>query len=56
MGNPVYTGTSLLTGPLEADQYVLSQLLEDAVNSKPPLPVSWRPPSFPTAKPNWPVL
>jgi aspartyl-tRNA(Asn)/glutamyl-tRNA(Gln) amidotransferase subunit B len=33
MGSPVFTGTSLLTGPLEADQYVLSQLLEDAVNS-----------------------
>jgi aspartyl-tRNA(Asn)/glutamyl-tRNA(Gln) amidotransferase subunit B len=33
MGAPVFTGTSLLTGPLEADQYVLSQLLEDAVNS-----------------------
>jgi aspartyl-tRNA(Asn)/glutamyl-tRNA(Gln) amidotransferase subunit B len=33
MGTPVFTGTSLLTGPLEADQYVLSQLLEDAVNS-----------------------
>jgi aspartyl-tRNA(Asn)/glutamyl-tRNA(Gln) amidotransferase subunit B len=33
MGVPVFTGTSLLTGPLEADQYVLSQLLEDAVNS-----------------------
>jgi aspartyl-tRNA(Asn)/glutamyl-tRNA(Gln) amidotransferase subunit B len=30
---PVFSGTSLLTGPLEADQYVLSQLLEDAVNS-----------------------
>jgi aspartyl-tRNA(Asn)/glutamyl-tRNA(Gln) amidotransferase subunit B len=30
---PIFTGTSLLTGPLEADQYVLSQLLEDAVNS-----------------------
>jgi aspartyl-tRNA(Asn)/glutamyl-tRNA(Gln) amidotransferase subunit B len=33
MGTPVFTGKSLLTGPLEADQYVLSQLLEDAVNS-----------------------
>jgi aspartyl-tRNA(Asn)/glutamyl-tRNA(Gln) amidotransferase subunit B len=33
MGTPVFTGTSLLAGPLEADQYVLSQLLEDAVNS-----------------------
>jgi aspartyl-tRNA(Asn)/glutamyl-tRNA(Gln) amidotransferase subunit B len=30
---PVFSGTSLLTGPLEADQYVLSQLLEEAVNS-----------------------
>jgi aspartyl-tRNA(Asn)/glutamyl-tRNA(Gln) amidotransferase subunit B len=29
----VFSGTSLLTGPLEADQYVLSQLLGDAVNS-----------------------
>jgi aspartyl-tRNA(Asn)/glutamyl-tRNA(Gln) amidotransferase subunit B len=33
METPIFTGTSLLTGPLEADQYVLSQLLEDAVNS-----------------------
>jgi aspartyl-tRNA(Asn)/glutamyl-tRNA(Gln) amidotransferase subunit B len=33
MAEPVFSGTSLLTGPLEADQYVLSQLLEDAVNS-----------------------
>ncbi|MDR2101547.1 MAG: asparaginase domain-containing protein, partial [Treponema sp.] len=33
MGAPLFSGTSLLTGPLEADQYVLSQLLEDAVNS-----------------------
>jgi aspartyl-tRNA(Asn)/glutamyl-tRNA(Gln) amidotransferase subunit B len=33
MEAPIFTGTSLLTGPLEADQYVLSQLLEDAVNS-----------------------
>jgi aspartyl-tRNA(Asn)/glutamyl-tRNA(Gln) amidotransferase subunit B len=33
MGTPVFTGTSLLTGPMEADRYVLSQLLEDAVNS-----------------------
>jgi aspartyl-tRNA(Asn)/glutamyl-tRNA(Gln) amidotransferase subunit B len=33
MERPVFTGTSLLTGPLEADQYVLSRLLEDAVNS-----------------------
>jgi aspartyl-tRNA(Asn)/glutamyl-tRNA(Gln) amidotransferase subunit B len=30
---PLFEGSSLLTGPLEADQYVLSQLLEDAVNS-----------------------
>jgi aspartyl-tRNA(Asn)/glutamyl-tRNA(Gln) amidotransferase subunit B len=30
---PIFEGSSLLTGPLEADQYVLSQLLEDAVNS-----------------------
>jgi aspartyl-tRNA(Asn)/glutamyl-tRNA(Gln) amidotransferase subunit B len=33
MEAPVFSGTSLLTGPLEADQYVLSQLLEEAVNS-----------------------
>ncbi|MDR2741576.1 MAG: asparaginase domain-containing protein, partial [Treponema sp.] len=33
MEAPVFTGAPLLTGPLEADQYVLSQLLEDAVNS-----------------------
>jgi aspartyl-tRNA(Asn)/glutamyl-tRNA(Gln) amidotransferase subunit B len=33
MEAPVFSGTSLLTGPLEADQYVLSHLLEDAVNS-----------------------
>jgi aspartyl-tRNA(Asn)/glutamyl-tRNA(Gln) amidotransferase subunit B len=33
MGTPVFTGTSFLSSPLEADQYVLSQLLEDAVNS-----------------------
>ncbi|MDR2020307.1 MAG: glutamyl-tRNA amidotransferase, partial [Treponema sp.] len=33
MDAPVYFGSSLLTGPLEADEYVLSQLLEDAVNS-----------------------
>jgi aspartyl-tRNA(Asn)/glutamyl-tRNA(Gln) amidotransferase subunit B len=33
MEAPVFSGTGLLTGPLEADQYVLSQLLEDAVNS-----------------------
>ncbi|MDR2619051.1 MAG: asparaginase domain-containing protein, partial [Treponema sp.] len=30
---PIFEGSSLLTGPLEADRYVLSQLLEDAVNS-----------------------
>jgi aspartyl-tRNA(Asn)/glutamyl-tRNA(Gln) amidotransferase subunit B len=33
MEAPVFSGTGLLTGPLEADQYVLSQLLEEAVNS-----------------------
>ncbi|MDR3160550.1 MAG: asparaginase domain-containing protein [Spirochaetaceae bacterium] len=33
MGIPIFSGTSLLTGPLEADQYVLAQLLEEAVNS-----------------------
>ncbi|WP_223292686.1 asparaginase domain-containing protein [Breznakiella homolactica] len=33
MKEPVFSGSSLLTGPLEADQYVLSQLLEDAANS-----------------------
>jgi aspartyl-tRNA(Asn)/glutamyl-tRNA(Gln) amidotransferase subunit B len=33
MAAPVFSGTGILTGPLEADQYVLSQLLEDAVNS-----------------------
>jgi aspartyl-tRNA(Asn)/glutamyl-tRNA(Gln) amidotransferase subunit B len=33
MDAPIFSGTSLLTGPLEADQYVLSQLLEDAANS-----------------------
>ncbi|MDL2229805.1 asparaginase domain-containing protein [Treponema sp. OttesenSCG-928-L16] len=33
MEEPVFYGSSLLTGPLEADQYVLSQLLEEAVNS-----------------------
>jgi aspartyl-tRNA(Asn)/glutamyl-tRNA(Gln) amidotransferase subunit B len=33
MGLPIFSGTSLLTGPLEADQYVLAQLLEEAVNS-----------------------
>jgi aspartyl-tRNA(Asn)/glutamyl-tRNA(Gln) amidotransferase subunit B len=30
---PVFEGSSLLTGPLEADRYVFSQLLEDAANS-----------------------
>jgi aspartyl-tRNA(Asn)/glutamyl-tRNA(Gln) amidotransferase subunit B len=33
MDAPVFSGTSLLTGPLEADRYVLAQLLEEAVNS-----------------------
>jgi aspartyl-tRNA(Asn)/glutamyl-tRNA(Gln) amidotransferase subunit B len=36
METPVFSGGSLLTGltgPLEADRYVLSRLLEDAVNS-----------------------
>jgi aspartyl-tRNA(Asn)/glutamyl-tRNA(Gln) amidotransferase subunit B len=33
MEAPVFSGTGLVTGPLEADQYVLSQLLEAAVNS-----------------------
>ncbi len=33
MKEPLFTGTSLLAGPLEADQYVLAQLLEDAANS-----------------------
>jgi aspartyl-tRNA(Asn)/glutamyl-tRNA(Gln) amidotransferase subunit B len=33
MAPPVFTGGSLLTGPFEADQYVLAQLLEDAVNT-----------------------
>jgi aspartyl-tRNA(Asn)/glutamyl-tRNA(Gln) amidotransferase subunit B len=33
MREPVFSGTPLLTGPLEADQYVLAQLLEDAANS-----------------------
>jgi aspartyl-tRNA(Asn)/glutamyl-tRNA(Gln) amidotransferase subunit B len=32
-GIPVFSGGSLLTGPLEADRYILSQLLEEAVNS-----------------------
>jgi aspartyl-tRNA(Asn)/glutamyl-tRNA(Gln) amidotransferase subunit B len=30
---PVFSGDSLVTGPLEADRYILSQLLEEAVNS-----------------------
>jgi aspartyl-tRNA(Asn)/glutamyl-tRNA(Gln) amidotransferase subunit B len=33
MEAPIFSGSSLLTGLLEADQYVLSQLLEDAVNA-----------------------
>jgi aspartyl-tRNA(Asn)/glutamyl-tRNA(Gln) amidotransferase subunit B len=33
MEGPVFSGTPLLTGPLEADQYILSRMLEDAVNS-----------------------
>jgi aspartyl-tRNA(Asn)/glutamyl-tRNA(Gln) amidotransferase subunit B len=33
MAEPVFEGAALLTGPLEADRYVLSQLLEEAVNS-----------------------
>jgi aspartyl-tRNA(Asn)/glutamyl-tRNA(Gln) amidotransferase subunit B len=33
MKEPVFSGGSLLAEPLEADQYVLSQLLEDAANS-----------------------
>ncbi|MFQ3547826.1 MAG: asparaginase domain-containing protein [Termitinemataceae bacterium] len=32
MVEPVFSGTSLMNGILEADQYVLTQLLEDAVN------------------------
>jgi aspartyl-tRNA(Asn)/glutamyl-tRNA(Gln) amidotransferase subunit B len=32
-GIPVFTGGALLTGPLEADRYILAQLLEEAVNS-----------------------
>jgi aspartyl-tRNA(Asn)/glutamyl-tRNA(Gln) amidotransferase subunit B len=32
-GIPVFSGSSLLTGLLEADRYILSQLLEEAVNS-----------------------
>ena len=33
MRSPIFSGSSLLTGPLEADQYVITQLLEEAVNS-----------------------
>jgi aspartyl-tRNA(Asn)/glutamyl-tRNA(Gln) amidotransferase subunit B len=33
MRAPVFSGTPLLVGPLEADRYVLAQLLETAVNS-----------------------
>jgi aspartyl-tRNA(Asn)/glutamyl-tRNA(Gln) amidotransferase subunit B len=33
MEAPVFSGTPLLTGPLEADQYILSRILENAVNS-----------------------
>jgi aspartyl-tRNA(Asn)/glutamyl-tRNA(Gln) amidotransferase subunit B len=33
MAVPVFTGAPLLSGPLEADRYVLSQLLENTVNS-----------------------
>jgi aspartyl-tRNA(Asn)/glutamyl-tRNA(Gln) amidotransferase subunit B len=33
MERPVFEGTSLLADQLEADQYVLAQLLEEAVNS-----------------------
>ncbi|MDR1128745.1 MAG: asparaginase domain-containing protein, partial [Treponema sp.] len=33
MDAPVFSGTPLLTGPLEADQYILSRMLENAVNS-----------------------
>jgi aspartyl-tRNA(Asn)/glutamyl-tRNA(Gln) amidotransferase subunit B len=33
MRAPIFSGASLLVGPLEADQYVLTQLLETAVNS-----------------------
>jgi aspartyl-tRNA(Asn)/glutamyl-tRNA(Gln) amidotransferase subunit B len=32
-GIPVFTGGALLNGPLEADRYILAQLLEEAVNS-----------------------
>ncbi len=33
MREPIFSGTALLNSPLEADPYVLSQLLEDAANS-----------------------
>jgi aspartyl-tRNA(Asn)/glutamyl-tRNA(Gln) amidotransferase subunit B len=33
MDMPVFFGSSLLTEPLEADRYVLAQLMEEAVNS-----------------------
>jgi aspartyl-tRNA(Asn)/glutamyl-tRNA(Gln) amidotransferase subunit B len=33
MAEPAFEGQALLAGPLEADRYVLSQLLEEAVNS-----------------------
>jgi aspartyl-tRNA(Asn)/glutamyl-tRNA(Gln) amidotransferase subunit B len=33
MRSPIFTGAPLLVGPLEADRYVLAQLLETAVNS-----------------------
>ncbi len=33
MKEPVFSGTALLNSPLEADIYVISQLLEDAANS-----------------------
>jgi aspartyl-tRNA(Asn)/glutamyl-tRNA(Gln) amidotransferase subunit B len=33
MKEPIFSGTALLNSPLEADAYVISQLLEDAANS-----------------------
>ncbi|MDR2900831.1 MAG: asparaginase domain-containing protein [Treponema sp.] len=33
MKDPIFSGTALLNSPLEADPYVISQLLEDAANS-----------------------
>jgi aspartyl-tRNA(Asn)/glutamyl-tRNA(Gln) amidotransferase subunit B len=33
MESPIFFGSSLLSGALEADRYVLAQLLEDAVNT-----------------------